>query len=266
MLKSSFCFVGGVFLLLFFTALPPKAIAQRGTVRYDHTRPLLQLPTDQMDPLLFDGVVEDVVPPAYVTISRVLFFNQTSSLMHPSDDESYEIGGETENGQSIGWEFIDSTYVQHKNTLYVDLRRFYDRTFLIEDSLPSWSWKLALEPESSYLSYRVVKATSVTDAGKLEAWYTPEIPVTAGPGLFHGLPGLILMVTNIDTGEMYVAQKVNLVEHLDAIAPPVNGKQISPKEYDDFVESVVEENQRKWEITRDIILNAKPTTEPPDNW
>jgi len=251
-----------VVLALFVLSLPLESIAQRGVVRYDHTRPLFQLPTDQVDQLLDDDVLEGT----HVTISRVLFFDDTHSLMYPSNDESYETGGLTGDGQDVGWEFIDSTYIQHKDSLSVESRKFYRSTFLIKDSLPSWSWKLSLEPESSYLGYRVVKSTSVTDAGKLEAWYTPEIPVTAGPGLFHGLPGLILMVTNIDTGEIYVAQKVNLVEHLGAITPPVNGKQISPKKYDDFVEDVVEENQRKWEITRDAILNATPTTEPPDNW
>jgi len=106
-----------VVLALFILSLPLESIAQRGVVRYDHTRPLFQLPTDQVDQLLDDGVSEAVVSPAYVIISRTLFFDNTHSLMHPSNDESYETGGLTGDGQDVGWEFIDSTYIQHKDSL-----------------------------------------------------------------------------------------------------------------------------------------------------
>ena len=40
----------------------------------------------------------------------------------------------------------------------------------------------------------------------ISAWYTPQIPVSAGPGNYHGLPGLILEVN--DGSETVICSKI----------------------------------------------------------
>ena len=84
------------------------------------------------------------------------------------------------------------------------------------------------------------------DSAAVEAWFAPEIPNSAGPGLYGGLPGLILMVTNAATGEVYSAESVELGDYDDHAAPVV-GRSISREEYDRRVAWQIEDAQRAWE-------------------
>ena len=237
--------------------LPITVSAQHGTVRYSHTRPVLSLPTDQVGEL-FDHEIE----PTHYTMLRILVFDVDGSLMYPVYGGPYVPGYTDSDGKEIGWEFIDSTLVHYDESLFAESRKIYDDIFLVEDSLPSWSWQLSPGLERDYLGYRVMKATSSTVHGDVEAWFTPEIPVPAGPGLFHGLPGIILMVTNNDTGEVYAAEEIDITDRPRSVDPPVNGEGVTSKKYARIVEQIVAENQRKWEIVREAMINATPV----DRW
>ena len=245
-------------LALFLLLCPAAADAQHGTVRYSHARPLFSLPTDQIGALTNEAVGRPpVVEPTHLTIARTLHFNSKHSLMHPSVDEEYLPGENTDEGAEIGWEFVDSTYVEHADGLLIESRKFYEGHFLVEDALPSWSWQLNPGSERVYLGYRVMKATSESELGSIEAWFTTDIPVQAGPGLFHGLPGLILMVTNASSGEVYAAEDIDTTVVPSLIIPPGSGKPTTPAKYARYVESVVADNQRTWEIASEAVRNAK---------
>jgi GLPGLI family protein len=90
--------------------------------------------------------------------------------------------------------------VAYKNTVYTSLnqrtfvaeKNVFEKDYRIEDSLPSLKWKLTNE-------YREIagkncrKATTILfDSIYVIAFYTNEIPVSSGPELFNGLPGMIL--------------------------------------------------------------------------
>ncbi len=236
-------------LILFFST---SVSAQHGEIRYRHSSPRLVLPTDRIDELLGEPYVDT---PTHVIITRTLNFDVFHSLMRPSDEESY-VPGENE-PMDIGWEFADSTYVRYNNSHFVESRKFYDDTFVVEDVLPFWSWKI-VGPERIYLDYRVVKATSTTGLGKtIEAWFAPELPVPAGPGLYYGLPGLILMVTNNETGEIYSAEEIDVTVQPKSIASPVKGKRVSLSEYTQFVDMVVAEQKRNWDKVRNALRNVE---------
>lgn len=90
------------------------------------------------------------------------------------------------------------------------------------------------------------KTTNFTDQFEMQkevvitAWYTPDIPVSQGPGDYWGLPGLILEVS--DGRTVILCSKVALnVKEKVAIAEPRNGKPISQKEYDEIVTKKMEE-------------------------
>ncbi|MCY4001666.1 MAG: GLPGLI family protein [Bacteroidetes bacterium] len=237
-------------ILFFAMAVSPSAIAQSGSVTYAHTRSLLSLPTDQIG-----GIVSDLdeVNATHSTITMKLTFDGYNSIMYPSINDSYEPGNSTSDGKEIGWEFVDTTFVVHGETRYIESRLFYDAEYLVQGHLPEWSWKLESGQERKYLGFLVLKATSDGQYGSTEAWFTPEILTNAGPGLFYGLPGLILMVTNHDTGEVYAAEEINIGEQLSPIVPPIAGKQVNTDEYDSIVQRVIFENQIKWEKARDIL-------------
>lgn len=69
-----------------------------------------------------------------------------------------------------------------------------------------------------------MKATSESEHGSIEGWFTTDIPVQAGPGLFHGLPSLILMVTNASSGEVYAAEEIDTKVAPTLIIPTGSGE------------------------------------------
>ena len=243
-----------------FALLPAIASAQQGSVRYTHSYTGLEFPTDQISDLVVElGIApaEDFPPhPTELSIVRVLEFDPSSSLMYPDVGMSYEPAERTADGTEVGWEFVDTTYVDLDSNTFVESRKFYESKYLVKAERPSVSWQLTSD-ERTYLDYRVMKATAVVDSAVVEAWFTPEIPVSAGPGLYGGLPGLILMVTNAARGEVYAAEAIDLgvVPSIQRTQPTV-GREISLDKYDQRVAWEIAENQRLWEKTREALIRA----------
>jgi GLPGLI family protein len=241
---------------LAFALLPLVASAQQGVVRYSHTYALLAFPTDQINEHVVAigwADAEDFPPgPTQASIARILTFGPSSSLMYPAEELYYEPGDRTADGTQLGWEFIDTTYVNRDNDTFVESRKFVESKYLVKDELPSLSWRLGDE-ERSYLGYRVMNATAVVESAVVEAWFTPEIPVSAGPGLYGGLPGLILMVTDAINGEVYAAESIDLDVPPSHLMPPTAGREIGLDKYDQRVAWETAENQQLWERARDVL-------------
>ena len=64
---------------------------------------------------------------------------------------------------------------------------------LYTELLPDCGWELA-DGERTILGYACRRATCTFRGRNYEAWYAPEIAVSAGPWKFGGLPGLILAI------------------------------------------------------------------------
>ena len=79
----------------------------------------------------------------------------------------------------------------------------------------------------------------------MEAWFTPNIPVSSGPNDFGALPGMILEIS-IDDGQTLIrADKVELMNLEEAINPPKKGKKISQEDYDAMVEAKTKEMEEE---------------------
>lgn len=80
----------------------------------------------------------------------------------------------------------------------------------------------------------------------ITAWYTPEIPISQGPGPYWGLPGLILEVTTERTAILCSKLVLN-PDKKEAMEPPTKGKKVSQAEYDEIMAKKMEEMQERWE-------------------
>ena len=178
----------------------------------------------------------------------VLIFNETSSLSQPAPEQPREevaapndrrnrrfrVFGEREN---------NATFVDFANEVAIQRREFLDRIFLVEGA-PKPTWKLTTDM-SEFLGYQCHRATAmVNDTTLVEAWFTPEIPVPAGPDDYYGLPGLILVLTTDGGNRSYVASDVSL-RPVDPsiIVAPTEGKRVTREEYDRIVEEKRKEMQ-----------------------
>lgn len=72
------------------------------------------------------------------------------------------------------------------------------------------------------------------------AWYTPQIPVSTGPGEYHGLPGLILEV-QADRTVMLCTKVVMNPEEKEAIVKPEKGEVVTRSEYNKIMKDKIME-------------------------
>ena len=248
-------------LSLCLLLLPSVAMAQEGVVTYDHAV--------QYDFELPEGMAgrggrggdragRGAMPPGLPTesyASVVLLFSGSESVMRRVDEEEADDADPQTAQRMAGFaarlrmgsssrsdhETLLAAYADNSDGTLTESIEFMGRTFLINGTRPAFEWRLVGE-QSEFLGYLVQKAVAVHDSTTIEAWFTPEIPVSAGPGPYGGLPGLIL-VLSVDSGhELYSATDLALREIEDGLVTrPAEGEQVSREEYEGLVEEKMEE-------------------------
>lgn len=127
------------------------------------------------------------------------------------------------------------------NTVSLDLdknrykaqKTIYERDYQIEDSIPQYQWKL-LGEYREIAGYNCRKAsTIVMDSLYIIVFFSDEIPVSAGPESFTGLPGMILGVVIPRLNYTYFATKIEtqIVPEADFTVKPGKFKKTTLKDY-----------------------------------
>ena len=170
-------------------------------------------------------------------------------------------------------------YKNIKSQQFLQDQEFFGKQFLITDSLSKLDWKLGTETKQIG-QYLCMKATAVKTVDEFDwrsmrrkpkskevkdaevqkdstvtsvsedieipkqievtAWYTPQIPVSQGPGDFWGLPGLILEV-NSDKTTILCSKIIMNPQEKVQIKAPEKGEVVSRKEYNETVKKKMEE-------------------------
>ena len=135
---------------------------------------------------------------------------------------------------------LKKLYMDFSKEEVYTLMEFMTRDFRVKKPLKRPPWKL--HPERKKIGdYVCMKATAELEGEKVTAWFTPEIPVPAGPAEYYGLPGLVLAVERLDE-TIFLATTVELSPpDPDLLVPPGEGKQYTPEEFDQIVAEKVEE-------------------------
>jgi len=191
----------------------------------------------------------------------VLDFNKEESVFN-EEDKLDAMSGATD---SWGKNFSQGEqYKNIKENALVQSQEFYGKQFLVKDKLQTIEWKMGTESKQigqylcfkatasvptseltwydfswSNLSQASVQQTDSTGVQpkepeikmtEVEAWYTPQIPVSHGPGEYWGLPGLILEVSAGNTTMLCSKIVMNPDEKIKIEAPD-KGKEITKSEY-----------------------------------
>lgn len=64
--------------------------------------------------------------------------------------------------------------------------------YIVEEPIENFEWTLVEDSTKKVLGYDCIMATADYHGRKWTTWFTPEIPMQAGPWKLAGLPGLIL--------------------------------------------------------------------------
>lgn len=165
--------------------------------------------------------------------------------------------------RSFGGGADDATFCDFGKARKVELREFFDKKFLITDSIRRGDWKLSDETKT-ILNHLCRKATSQRigkrmmmsmDNGKMErkeiddtstivAWFTADIPVSAGPEVQGQLPGLILSLETNNGRTVYTALEISPKADTGAIKEPTKGKKVTPDEFTKERNKMMEEMQK----------------------
>lgn len=165
----------------------------------------------------------------------------------------------------------DILYKNTKEDRYADQRDAMGKIFLVKDDIKKIDWKLGSESKhiGEYLCYkatytkevekpRVIVDTDDSESSEEEldkepemetitvtAWYTPQIPVNNGPGMYQGLPGLIL---EIHDGKLnIICSKIVLnPEDKVEIKEPTKGKEVNQEKYDKIMEKKAQEMMERY--------------------
>ncbi|WP_299620132.1 GLPGLI family protein [uncultured Tenacibaculum sp.] len=193
----------------------------------------------------------------------VLTFNRKESFFK-EEEKIDAISGATDS-----WGKNFSPGDQYKNIQSNELiqsQEFYGKRFLVKDQLQKIQWKIGSESKKIG-NYLCMKATASiptkeltwynfswsdlrkaqpkkdslgnTETPKIqmtevEAWYTPQIPVSHGPGEFWGLPGLILEVSTGDKVMLCSKVIMNPKDKIE-IEAPGKGKEITKVAYQETI-------------------------------
>lgn len=196
----------------------------------------------------------------------VLNFNKEESVFN-EEDKLDAISGATD---SWGKNFSQGEqYKNVKENALVQSQEFYGKQFLVKDKLQPIEWKMGSESRKIG-QYTCFKATALIPTAELtwynfswndlradaetkadstvvqkaepeikmtevEAWYTPQIPVSHGPGEYWGLPGLILEVSADNTTMLCSKIVMNPKEKIKIEAPD-KGKEITKSLYQETIQ------------------------------
>ena len=167
----------------------------------------------------------------------------------------------------------DVLYSNFEKGTRTEKRELFDKSFIIDDSLRAMKWKMTGETKV-ILNHNCMKATATDirtrptltiDNGKMEramvtdtlsfvAWFTSDIPVSAGPAEYQGqLPGLILELDVSNGRQVFKATSIDAKADMSAIKEPAGKKHYTPEEFRKEREKMFEEMQKNNQGGRQII-------------
>lgn len=190
--------------------------------------------------------------------SYVLDFDKEASVFDEKDKLDAMSGATDSWGDNFS---RGKQYKNVKENRLVQDQEFYGKKFLVIDELEVLNWQLGKETKTigQYTCFKAVASiptqnlewynfswselrNSNTEEGEepeiemttIEAWYTPQIPVSHGPAEFWGLPGLILEVSYGNTVMLCSEIQLNPEEEI-VIEAPDKGKEITKKSYKEVI-------------------------------
>ena len=164
------------------------------------------------------------VYPKIITDVYELRFNDSRSaykLVKENPDNKY-LGGGTKPTET------DGVIQDVKGGTVSTQRDVFENTYIIKDSLRNLEWRITDETRE-IAGFECRKAvTKICDSVYVVAFYTDQIPVSAGPEDFGGLPGMILGLAVPRLYTTWFATKLELVEPTIAqLSPAQKGKNLT---------------------------------------
>jgi GLPGLI family protein len=146
-------------------------------------------------------------------IGSEVFQSQSSNSLIPityiKDDDLQGFLNAMAQGKIPQTRFNTIHYINYPEGKITALEKLAFDEFKYIIPMESLNWTIQME-RKTIGRFQVQKAQTKFGGREWVAWFTTEIPVSAGPYLFHGLPGLIIKIN--DTREHYIFELTHIAE------------------------------------------------------
>ncbi|MBS1919772.1 MAG: GLPGLI family protein [Bacteroidetes bacterium] len=238
-----------------------RAQQKEGTVIYERTT--------QVQIRLAGGndEMERMIPQSRTDKFELSFANNQSlwkQVPRDNADDDNDAGG---NGMQIRMVIAgsdDVLYCNFDTEKKVEKKDLFDKRFIVEDSIQKLQWKLSDETKNilnlicrKAVATRYGKRTMMNmDNGKMErkemadtsnivAWFTTDIPVSAGPAEYQGqLPGLILEMDINNGRQTFKALGISDKADIKSIKEPSGKKRYTTEEFNKERNKMMDEMQK----------------------
>lgn len=249
-------------LLLFFGA--NESFSQttfEGKVFYQEQRHMdIELKSDEVSKALKESIMKGLK-----NLSRkeyVLTFDQAESLYREKESLGTPSVG---SGNITTVSFGSSGNGRYRNIAKkrsISEEGILGKAFLVKEEIEKPDWELVNETKKigKYIAFKAVLKKEVevhdfllnqedkdneeeetkTEIRTTTVWYTPQIPVHHGPGIYWGLPGLILEVQKENYRLLATKVIINPTEGIEIEAPD-EGKEIGREKFEKLQEKKMEE-------------------------
>lgn len=207
-----------------------KHFITSGTIEFERTANMFALMKKKVtkNSMEYKGDYEKylIAEPQFRKLKSTLTFDANTSLFIPKSAEN------------IYWRY-NSSMASQINIVFSDLKNgnsviqkeFYERTYLVKDTIRKIKWKITDETRD-IVGFKCRRANGIMlDSIYVVAFYTDEIHVKGGPESFNGLPGMILGVSvpheNVTWFATMVTEKTVEPKTLSA---PKKGKEVNNKQ------------------------------------
>src|SRR5690606_38241086 len=180
--------------IIIFIVLPIQIIAQNLQVEYTY----------------YASSHVDTKTPARLLIDNVshksLYIIEVSKTESASNENNSQLIDFMKSRDSIVNFYDGKLHEQHS------FSRIGSKQVEIVDKLPIINWNITSESKK-IMNLSCIKATSTFRGRKWTAWFTTDFPTNIGPYKFHGLPGIVIELTDEMNSYKFVANKIIQVTH-----------------------------------------------------
>ncbi len=256
-------------LMIAFISISTSAIAQmkEGKISYERKINMHRnLPDPQMKSMV----------PEFRTDKFELIFNESVSLFRSVvDDEApdpFANAGGGGGGMRMNFRMpTANTFTDVSKQMQYEERAFFEKEFLIIDSLKQYKWKLS-EETKTIAKQLCKKATTMITAPQMRmrvsiggggnntdtaantprapketelvVWYAENIPVSFGPDNYSGLPGVIMEIDQDNGATVTTAVEVSAKYPKKELVAPTKGDKMNRAQFQENMQKLMQEMQR----------------------
>lgn len=130
----------------------------------------------------------------------------------------------------VGGDYSEEERAVYKNMVSRTMTEAKDllaETYIVETAIPKYDWKVSSDSKE----IMGLKCYQATLNDTITAWFCPEIPVSDGPDVYAGLPGLILDLEDEHNVYRCIAIDTN---SRSEVAAKRRGKKVSPERFEEL--------------------------------